>query len=117
MPHIVLEKASGVQECYDAIEPIVHKTQNGILKITDKYINEKKTSALLETVAVENGKPQNFFIQLSSKADAVTVRLLPITDPEKTNGVKAIMALVARKIKNANPQITYGKTNLQDFIG
>ncbi len=116
MPHIVLEKASSVQECYDVIGQMVEKIEVGILKITDKYINEQKTSALLESVAVEKSKPQNFFIQLSSKEEAVTVRLLPLTDPEKTNGVKKLMGLVAHKIKKSNSNITYGKTNLQDFL-
>jgi len=116
MPHIVLEKANNVEECYNTIENLMEKSDGTILKITDKYINEKKTSALIESIAIEQGKSQNFYIQLSSKKDAVTVRLLPLTDPEKTNGVKKLMGLVANKIKSSNPNITFGKTNLQDFI-
>ncbi|CAA6804046.1 MAG: Unknown protein [uncultured Sulfurovum sp.] len=117
MPHIVLEKAKSVRECYDAIDVMVEKIDGGILKITDKYINAKETSALLESVTVDKGKSQSFFIQLSSKGDAVTVRLLPLTDPEKTKGVKQLMGIVAKKIKELKPEISYGKTNLQDFIG
>jgi hypothetical protein len=116
MPHIVLEKAKSVQECYDAIEPMNQQIEKGILKITDKYIDYRGNSALIESIVVENGKPQNFFIQLSSKGEAVTVRLLPLTDPEKTNGVKTLMGLIAKKIKDAKPEVTYGKNNLQDFI-
>ena len=111
MPHIVLEKAKSVRDCYDVIETKMHHIEKGILKITDKYINEKENSALIESIAVEGGKPQSFFIQLSSKGDAVTVRLLPLTDPEKTKGV-----LVAKTIKDSNGDISYGKTNLQDFL-
>jgi len=116
MPHIVLEKAKSVRECYDAVEVMVERVEGGILKITDKYINTKETSALIESVTVDKGKSQSFFIQLSSKGEAVTVRLLPQTDPEKTNGVKKLMGLIAKKIKDTNTQISYGKTNLQDFI-
>ena len=116
MPHIVLENGKSVQNSYDAIEPLVQKIEKGILKITDKYINSAQTSALLESVVVENGKSQNFYIQLSSKGEHVTVRLLPLTDPEKTKGVKTLMGIVAKKIKDANSAINYGKTNLQEFI-
>ena len=116
MPHIVLEKAKSVRDCYDVIETKMHHIEKGILKITDKYINEKENSALIESIAVEGGKPQSFFIQLSSKGDAVTVRLLPLTDPEKTKGVKTLMGLVAKTIKDSNGDISYGKTNLQDFL-
>lgn len=116
MPHIVLEKAKNVKECYEVIEIEAFKIEDGILKITDKYINKNETSALLESVTVEGGKPQSFFIQLSSKGEAVTVRLLPLTDPQKSKGVKTLMGLVAKKIKDSNGDIYYGKTNLQDFI-
>lgn len=116
MPHIVLEKAASVEKCYDAIEPIMEKVEGGILKTTDKYINGKKTSALIESIAIEKGESQNFYIQLSSKKEAVTVRLLPLTDPQKTNGVKKLMGLIAHQIKQSNSNISYGKTNLQDFI-
>lgn len=116
MPHIVLEKAKSVKECYDVIEPIMHKVDKGILKTVDKYINHKENSALIESIAVEDGKSQNFFIQLSSKGDAVTVRLLPQTDPEKTKGVKTLMALIAKTVKDSNSDVSYGKTNLQDFL-
>lgn len=116
MPHIVLEKATSVRKCYDQIDLIVEKIEGGVLKITDKYINSRESSALLESVVVQGGKSQNFFVQLSSKGEAVTVRLLPLTDPEKTRGVKTLMGIIAHKIKKANPNISYGKTNLQDFI-
>jgi hypothetical protein len=116
MPHIVLEKAKSVKECFEVITPMMEKLPNGILKITDKYLNSQETSALIESIAIEDGKNQNFFIQLSSKGDAVTVRLLPLTDPEKTKGVKTLMGIIAHKIKLSNGDIYYGKTNLQDFI-
>lgn len=116
MPHIVLEKVKSVKECYDNVEVMVQKIEGGIVKITDKYINIKETSALLECVTVENGKSQSFFVQLSSKGDAVTVRLFPATDPEKTTAVKKLMGIIAHTIKLNNSNIHYGKTNLQDFI-
>lgn len=116
MPHIVLEKAKSVKDCVEVIEPMMEREEKGILKITDCYLNAKDNSALIESIAIEDGKNQNFFIQLSSKGEAVTVRLLPLTDPEKTNGVKKLMGIVAHKIKQSNSNITYGKTNLQDFI-
>jgi len=116
MPHIVLEKAQSVENCYNEVNLMVEKIEGGVLKITDKYINSRGSSALFESVVVQGGKPQNFFIQLSSKGEAVTVRLLPLTDPEKTKGVKTLMGLIAHKIKQSNDTITYGKTNLQDFL-
>ena len=56
MPHIVLEKANNVKACYDAIESMVQPVEKGILKITDKYLDYRENSALLESIVVENGK-------------------------------------------------------------
>ena len=59
----------------------------------------------------------SFFVQLSQKDQAITVRLLPATDPEeKTPAVKRLMALVARRIRQIAPQSRYEKTNLQDVL-
>jgi hypothetical protein len=30
--------------------------------------------------------------------------------------VKMIMAMIAKQIKDFNPNVSYGKTNLQDFL-
>jgi hypothetical protein len=116
MPHIVLENINEVKDAFSAIKPFAEKTEGGILKVIDKYINSAEQVALIEALAIENGRNQNFFVQLSQKQSSLTVRLLPMTDPEKTDGVKTIMAKIAKQIKDRDKNITYGKTNLQDFL-
>lgn len=116
MPHIVLENINSTKEAFDAIQPFTNKIEGGMLKVMDKYINANLQTALIESLAIENGKNQNFFVQLTQKPSSLTVRLLPLTDPEKTDGVKTIMALLAKQIKDTNPAICYGKNNLADFL-
>ena len=116
MPHIVLENINSTKEAFDAVEPFGNKTEGGILKVMDKYINASEQSALIESLAIENGVNQTFFVQLTQKKSSLTVRLFPLTDPEKTAGVKTIMATIAKQIKDMNPAIRYGKNNLEDFL-
>lgn len=116
MPHVVLEQAKLTPELFQRIEPLTLKTDTGILKLGEKYINAAGTIVLIESLAIEESKHQNFFIQLSQKNASLTVRLLPQTDPEKTPGVKLLMARVAKQIKDTNPAIRYGKTNLQEYV-
>ncbi len=116
MPHIVLEKINSAKIAFDAVQPFVNKIDGGILKVLDKYINASEQSALIESLAIENGVNQNFFVQLSQKKTSLTIRLLPLTDPEKTNGVKLIMASIAKQIKDIDSIIEYGKNNLEDFL-
>ena len=67
MPHIVLENANNIKEAFEAVSPFAQKIEGGILKVTDKYINGSEHTALVESLAVEQGVNQNFFIQLSQK--------------------------------------------------
>jgi hypothetical protein len=100
----------------ESIVPFTTKIDGGILKVTDTYINSDQNRVLVESLAIENNNNQSFFVELSQKKASLTVRLLPLTDPVKTPGVKMIMATVAKQIKDFNPNISYGKTNLQNFL-
>ena len=116
MPHVVLENINSVREALDSNLSFATRIDGGILKVTDTYINSGQNKALVESLAIENNNNQSFFVELSQKKECLTVRLLPRTDPAKTPGVKMIMAVLAKQIKDSNPNINYGKTNLQDFL-
>ena len=116
MPHVVLENINAARVAFESVVPFTTRIDGGVLKVTDKYLNAAQNKALVESLAVENGNNQSFFVELSQKQTSLTVRLLPLTDPEKTPGVKMIMAMLAKQVKDANPSVSYGKTNLQDFL-
>lgn len=116
MPHIVLENINSTKEAFEAVKPFGNKTDNGILKVMDTFLNASEQSALIESLAIENGVNQSFFVQLTQKKSSLTVRLLPLTDPEKTDGVKTIMAIIAKQIKDTDSSIEYGKNNLEAFL-
>lgn len=116
MPHVVLEEALDLAVACQGIELAMQRSGDEILKTTDLYLNRLGTIALVDCVVVEAGKSQNFFVQLSQKGRQITVRLLPGTDPEKTIGVKRLMGVVAKQLRDSTPGSRFGKTNLQDFL-
>lgn len=116
MPHVVVEEAGDLQGLYQAFTPIIQREGNEILKVQEFYLARSGKDALLESVAIEQGAACNFFVQLKLHEKAITVRLLPATDPEKTPAVKKVMALVAGFIRTVYPQSRYGKTNLQEYL-
>ena len=117
MPHIVVEQAGPLEDIFAALDPFVVADGNLILKISDVFLNRRGTIMLLEAVVVDTPRSQTFFVQLSQKDQAATVRLLPTTDPEeKTPAVKQLMARVAHRIREIVPRSYYGKTNLQGFL-
>lgn len=116
MPHVVIEAAGDLQALYQNFAPILQRTGDEILKIQEFYLSRSGKDALLEAVAIDQGTASNFFVQLKLHENAITVRLLPATDPEKTPAVRKVMALVARFVRTVYPESRYGKTNLQEYL-
>lgn len=116
MPHVVIEEALDLGVACQGVALSATRAGAEILKVVDLYLNRSGRTALVDCVAVEEGRSQSFFVQLSQKDRQITVRLLPATDPEKTAGVKRLMALVARQLLAASGGGRFGKTNLQDFL-
>ena len=116
MPHVVIEEAGDLQGLYQAFTPIIQRAGTEILKVQEFFLARSGKDALLDSVAIENGVACTFFVQLKLHEKAITVRLLPATDPEKTPAVKKVMALVAGFIRKVYPDSRYGKTNLQEYL-
>jgi hypothetical protein len=116
MPHVVIEEALDLGLACQGIKLAAARNGSEILKVVDVYVNRTSRTALVDCVAVEEGRSQSFFVQLSQKDRQITVRLLPATDPEKTVGVKRIMALIARQLHESTGGSRFGKTNLQEYL-
>jgi hypothetical protein len=116
MPHVVIEEAGDLQGLYQAFTPIIQRAGSEILKVQEFFLARSGKDALLDSVTIENGVACTFFVQLKLHEKAITVRLLPATDPEKTPAVKKVMALVAGFIRKVYPGSRYGKTNLHEYL-
>ncbi|MBK9519411.1 MAG: hypothetical protein IPO09_19140 [Anaeromyxobacter sp.] len=116
LPHVVIEEALDLGIASQGVALSATRAGAEILKVVDLYLNRSGRTALVDCVAVEEGRSQSFFVQLSQKDRQITVRLLPATDPEKTTGVKRLMAHIARQLLAASGGGRFGKTNLQDFL-
>jgi hypothetical protein len=115
MPHVVIEEALDLGTACQGIKLSVVRNGSEILKVMDVYLNRSSHTALIDCVVVEEGRSQTFFVQLSQKDQQITVRLLPATDPDKTIGVKRVMALIAKHVLETVVGSHVGKTNLQEF--
>jgi len=116
MPHVVIEGPATVDRFFQQFQPILDRSGPRILKAREAFINPGRRSVLVECTVVEEGRTLGFFAHLSQGEGAVTVRLLPATDPEKTEGVKRLLAVLARKVLEQDPSCRYGKTNLDPYL-
>jgi hypothetical protein len=116
MPHVVIEEALDLGLACQGIKVAAVRNGAEILKVVDVYSSRSGHTALVDCVVVEEGSSKAFFVQVSQKDRQITVRLLPATDPDKTDGVKRIMALIATQLQESSAGSRFGKTNLQDFL-
>ena len=116
MPHIVLEGPVDLDLFYTTFRPTQERGEGAILKIQDIFISRDKKTVLLEAIAIEDGPPQRFFIQVVVKDSRTTIRIYPGTDPEKTPGVKKLLAIVAKLLQDQHKGMPYGSTNLREFL-
>ena len=86
-----------------------------MIKINDMYVDTRGTSALLNTIVIDNSHHE-FLIQLITNKDKTTIRLYPLTDPEKTDAVKQSLANLYFEIRRCYPDVKVIKSNLWDYI-
>jgi len=91
------------------------KRDSGIIKINDVYVDKNNGKALITALTVDS-LHQEFIIELDAKEDSSTLRLFPMTDPQKTPSVKTALGLVASFILHISPNARIVRTNIVQFI-
>lgn len=115
MPHVVLLGPISVRDCIGRFESFVVREGDLVVKTDRCYRDTRDRAALIETLVVDRGHTQKFFIQISGRDGGLTVRLEPLTDPEKGPGVRRAIALVADRIRKTTG-CEYGPTNLEEYL-
>jgi hypothetical protein len=121
VPHIVLSGSISLSHVFEHMCKSLFKDQksNIIVRIEKYFINQPGDMILAKADAVDQ-KPQSFYILVTNKnkEDKTTIRLDPMTDPEKTDGVKIALALMAKRIQEIEKahNLYVSKTNIQEFI-
>jgi hypothetical protein len=115
MPHVVIEGQVPLEVLFEEFEAFQERRGADIVKVTDMYLNRGHSLALLDCVVVE-GRPKTFLMMLDRKPESLTVRLYPPTDPEKSDGVRRLIALVARKVVTRFSGCVYGANNIESFL-
>ena len=116
MPHVVLNGTAEMVDLFQQLSPIMISYEKTLLKTSDKYINFNKSSILVESLAIEDGNKIGFLVLIGKREDGIVVRIYPEFAIEKTNGVKKILAGIAKQLLERFSELKIGKTNLQEFL-
>jgi hypothetical protein len=115
VPHILVEGSIALAELARRHAPFAARSGGAIVKCDHFYLESGGRTALVETLVSDAGHTQRFFVRLQARDDGVMVRCEPLTDPEKSPGVKRALALVASRVRAACGG-RYGVTNLADYL-
>lgn len=116
MPHIEIIGALPLEELIGQFEPLNARDGDVVVKATAIFFNTRDRRALIQALVAEPRVHRKFYLLLVEKKDSLMVRLDPLTDPEKTRGVKLLVALVAYWIRRVSPTSSYATTNLNEYL-
>lgn len=116
MPHVVIDGPVSVEKFYRQFTPIFQREGDAVMKVKDAYLNTLGKKVMLECIVVEDRVSRTFYTVVSQGKAQAAVRLDPLTDPEKTAGVKRLLALVGQQLKSQDSACQYGRHNLEGFL-
>lgn len=115
MPHVVIQGEVSLRELHEAFEPLEERHGRHVLKISDSFLSHQRELVLLDCLVFDR-RPKSFLMMLDQRDGRLSIRLYPPTDPEKCDGIRRLLALVAWRVKKSFPQCEYGSTNLESFL-
>lgn len=113
MPHVVIEGVADLTAFERAWRPFVLRSGADILRADHLYLSPDSRAALIEALCVEAGRKQPFYVKLAvHDRGSATVRVDPMTHPERSPGVRDLVAHVGALLLRATPGGRIGVTNL-----
>jgi hypothetical protein len=116
VPHVVLVGDVDMEEVFRRLRPVFVKSERGILKATDSYIDRGRRNILIDALSIEAGEQTRFLVMISQREDGLVVRLWPGLEVDKTDGVKRVLAETAKQLLENFAGLVVGETNLQRFM-
>ncbi len=116
MPHVVIEGPVSLEIFFQSFKSISIRRDESILKVKDALCNRAKTKILLECIAMEDKISQSFYVAVTQKGGKTSIHLDALTDPEKNDSIKRLLAIIAQQIKAQNASCSYGQHNLHGFF-
>ena len=116
MPHVVLKGKIEITDVFRKLEPFLVRSENGILRTANAYVARDEKSMLVESLVIEGSKKTQFFMMISRREDGIVVRICPVVEVEKSQGVKKIIAETATQLLGKFAELSTGETNLSEFL-
>lgn len=105
MAHVVLVGPVRAEDLHLGHAPLELTEGAYVFKTFESYLSRDKRELLVRALIVDRGYARKFFLSLrETESDRLTIGTEPLTDPEKTNAVRRMIAIVAERILLAVPE-------------
>ncbi len=116
MPHVVLVGNVDMEEVFRRLKPVFVKTDRGILKATDSYMDRGRRNIIVDSLAIEGGERERFLMLIGQREEGLVVRLFDVPEVERTEGVRRVLAETAKQLLETFPDLVVGETNLERYL-
>ena len=116
LPHVVLKGKASIQNIFEKLAPFFVRDGTVILKTGELYLERNKNAILIDSLAIESDKKRSFLAMITGRENGVVVRLYPKQEIEKTDGVKRILAEIAKQLFRKFPDFKMAETNLGEYL-
>jgi len=112
MPHVVIAGRVDLTRYARDFKALVLRADGDVLRADALYLERSGRAALIEALAVEAGRKLPFYVKISMHSERATVRIDPLTHPERSEGVKRIVAAIGADLLRHTPGAQIEVTNL-----
>ena len=116
MPHVELLGQVDMEEVFRRLKPVFVKTDRGILKATDAFMDRGRRNILVDSLAIEGGEQARFMMMLSLREEGLEVCLWPGLEVGVTDGVRTVLAETAKQLLDTFPELEVGETDLERYL-
>jgi hypothetical protein len=110
---VVLDGPVDLQGYAGGFQPILIRRGGDILRADRVYVEREGRALLIEALVVEAGRKLPFYILVSGNdRGGATVRVDPMTHPERSEGVQELVAHLGADVLAHNPGARVRVTNL-----
>ena len=113
MPHAVLEGQVDLAAYTRNFRPLLLRRGADVLRADQLFVDREGRTLLIEALVIEAGRKQPFYIKISGhERGSATIRVDPMTHPERSAGVRELVARIAADVLRVSPDAEIGATNL-----
>ncbi|MFH1145247.1 MAG: hypothetical protein V1774_11960 [Candidatus Eisenbacteria bacterium] len=116
MPHVQIVGRCRVRDLHAPLAEFLAAAPPEVLKIQGAYLDREGRHLILEAIVVEQYLRQTFFLLIREEEGALIVRCHPFSAPQKTPGVKRLIARIALRCLEQYPAARIGNTNLREYL-